>query len=463
MTDINAKQKKLFPDTDNTNLDAFLAKQKKLFDQLEEKAHISYSPQYENLVNFQEASTTPIQRWFSYREGYSSKLISDFIKEKNITGNILDPFCGSGSTLLSARQNNLPSLGLDINPYPTLIAKVSNQNYTATEKDLLSGKLEQFKNLDFKESDRKINFNLIDKVFNDQILDSLLCIRDEIDEIKNDKIKNLFFGTWLSILERVSNVKKEGNGIKYLFTKRTKDGYKNLDQEKWEENYFPEDKFAFVKHTFIEVVEKIKYDINNRYGSTSSEPVIKNTNCIDFDYDQYDNFELTYFSPPYCNAFDYFEIHKVELWMGEFVNSKSDLLNLKRSGFRSNTTSLGRKGISYKNKYITELTDLLQSRDLWDDRLIDVVGGYFDDMHSLLNKLYENTVQNGYVAIVVGNSAYSGCIIPTDLLVGDIGRRVGFNLEETAKVRHLTTSSQQKKYLEPIDHYLRESIILLKK
>ena len=83
--------------------------------------------------------------------------------------------------------------------------------------------------------------------------------------------------------------------------------------------------------------------------------------------------------------------------------------------------------------------------------------------HTLLSKLYQQTIKGGNVGIVVGNSAYSGVIIPTDILTADIAREVGFKVKNIFITRHLTTSSQQKKELEVLNNYLRESIILLEK
>ena len=92
-----------------------------------------------------------------------------------------------------------------------------------------------------------------------------------------------------------------------------------------------------------------------------------------------------------------------------------------------------------------------------------MVRGYFDDTHTLLEKLYNQTVPGGYVGIVVGNSAYSGVIVPTDILTAEIAKEIGFRVKNIFVTRHLTTSSQQKRELEFLKSYLRESIVLLQK
>ncbi|MCJ7507725.1 MAG: SAM-dependent methyltransferase, partial [candidate division Zixibacteria bacterium] len=140
-----------------------------------------------------------------------------------------------------------------------------------------------------------------------------------------------------------------------------------------------------------------------------------------------------------------------------------DLRSLRISGFRSNTNAIDKKVVTYKNEYLENLIGLFDSRNLWNKKIPSVVRGYFDDMHTLLSKIYQRTCKKGSVGIVVGNSAYSGVIIPTDLLIAEIAREVGFKVKSLFIARHLTTSSQQKKELEPLKNYLRESIVLLEK
>jgi hypothetical protein len=81
----------------------------------------------------------------------------------------------------------------------------------------------------------------------------------------------------------------------------------------------------------------------------------------------------------------------------------------------------------------------------------------------LLKKLFEHTTPNGYIGIVVGNSAYTGVIIPTDVIIADIAKEIGYKVKNIFIARHLTTSSQQKIALNPLKEFLRESIVLLQK
>ena len=65
--------------------------------------------------------------------------------------------------------------------------------------------------------------------------------------------------------------------------------------------------------------------------------------------------------------------------------------------------------------------------------------------------------------IAVGNSAYGGVLVPTDLLLALIAQDAGFVVERFEVARHLTTSSQQRARLAPLLHLLRETSLTLRK
>lgn len=61
--------------------------------------------------------------------------------------------------------------------------------------------------------------------------------------------------------------------------------------------------------------------------------------------------------------FDYFEIHKIELWLGEFINEQNDLRKLKRTGLRSNASASVAKALTNSNESIQHLTAILETKN----------------------------------------------------------------------------------------------------
>lgn len=446
-----------------SSISSIQTEQFEIFKLLEKNAPFLYAGSFSNQVHFQNAYQTPVQRWFPYREGYSTRLVNAFIKELKITSNVFDPFSGSGTTLLASRHNNLNSFGIDVNPISVLVAKVENENYSYSDIENFNSEFEKLNSISRANEVFQTSFALADKVFNSEILQSLLQLKFHIKKIENEKTQNAFFVAWLAIIENVSNIKKEGNGIKYKNRKRTQNGYINIDKEVWEKQVFPYDKFSFVKTKLLNHLEIIAEDLKSNYGICEKQPQIFKGSCLEFDKFFSDEIQFTFFSPPYCNCFDYFEIHKVDLWLGDFVTEKEEFRLLRNTSFRSNTNSLNHKPIIYRNENLENLISLFNSDKLWNTRIPNVVRGYFDDTHTLLKKLYNQTVEGGYVGVVIGNSAYSGVIIPSDVLVAEIAKEIGFKVKNIFVTRHLTTSSQQKQELEILKNYLRESIVLLEK
>ncbi len=247
------------------------AEQLKIFNNLERSLPFYSGESFKNQVHFQFANQTPVQRWFPYREGYSLKLVNAFINELRIKGNTFDPFSGSGTTLLASRMANLNSFGIDVNPISVLVAKVENEQYISEDIIQIEKELKKLTDIEKSNKNFQTSFELANKVFNQEILQTLLQFKHHITTIQHEKTKMAFFGAWLSIIEDVSNIKKEGNGIKYKNRKRTPNGYINIEKEKWENDKFPDNKFSFVKTKLSNRIEIILSDLKFNYVN-----VIKN-------------------------------------------------------------------------------------------------------------------------------------------------------------------------------------------
>ena len=91
---------------------------------------------YRSPVNYTDDMSTPIQRWYRYREGYSTSLVRGIIQRYGTETNkiILDPFCGSGSTLLEAKRMGMDSMGFEVNPFACLLSRVKTRDYSKDDK-----------------------------------------------------------------------------------------------------------------------------------------------------------------------------------------------------------------------------------------------------------------------------------------------------------------------------------------
>ncbi|MCP1339400.1 site-specific DNA-methyltransferase [Idiomarina sp. M1R2S28] len=419
----------------------------------------------ENLVNYSPKSERPIHRWFRYREGYSIELVKSMLSELPKNSVILDPFCGAGTTLLAAKELGMKAIGLDVNPMSVLIAKVKTRNYNSSQIDEIRKLTDSVSSLTLDSaSDEAPELKIIDKVYHPEILKSLLIIRCFIKAIQNEVSRDFFKVAWLSIIEGTSNVYKEGNGIKYRNKKRSKSGSYTIPIEIWQEEYFPQDKFRFVLETFLKKLAEMLDDIAIPAPDSGITPIVKCAKAEEIsNHVNSETVDYVIFSPPYCNCFNYFKIFKIELWMGEFIDSYEDMRKLNSQALRSHVETTLKRDSDKRLPAVEAIVNLVDRDKVWDKRIPDAITGYFVDMNSVLEQCKIVLKDKGFCSAVVGNSVYGGIVIPTDLILASLARDLGYENQHISIARLLPTSAQQQKSLGDKRRYMRESIITLRK
>jgi len=93
---------------------------------------------FANVPEFQR--TKHVHRLHPYLGKFIPQLVEVFLKKFFKPGQIiLDPFLGSGTTLIEANLLNMPSIGIELSEFSFLIAKVKTQKYDIEllEKEIL--------------------------------------------------------------------------------------------------------------------------------------------------------------------------------------------------------------------------------------------------------------------------------------------------------------------------------------
>lgn len=430
---------------------------KKAIDKIEGKyKYIDEVEYFEHLVNFSTAKKEPYQRWVRYREGFSTVLVNELINRSGINPEqhfIADPMVGSGSTMISACKNGYDSFGLDINPFCQLIVKT--KLLVPDSNDLVAVQ-EFLKSLPESYAATEIEWPPLSEYFPETNLINLLELKSNIEGVENKTARQILTACWFFIMESCSNRKKDGNGLatrpapvndvighfKSVITDITSD-YKN----------FP---FA----------EKIKSEIYTGSACNFS------TYCKEFEKITGKHLGAIIFSPPYANAFDYYESYKMELLFGELY-SPDDYQLHKKEQIRNYRISYGKElHCEYPvvelicdaiNDAIPKKEIITGKRDARTRLMPNMLRGYFTDMGKVLKELYTSLENNGHCYIVVDQSAYVGVIVPTDILLANIAEGFGFSVENIIVCRKASTSGQQRKAYPYLSSTLRESIVCLRK
>lgn len=421
---------------------------------LENKYNVIYpesaNATYNSLLNYSDDLNKPFQRWYRYKEGFSVELVEQLIKEysRHKKGIILDPFSGSGSTLLAANNMGFSGIGFEVNPFSFFLSKCKLEHYTNEIIEQFKKEYEKIlKNAEKGDSNYILpKLSISGKVFNEEVEKYYMNIGVLIDKCKADiKVINLLKLGWLACLEPLCNYRKAGNGLK--IKKYVKPRIVT-----------PND----AKVMLLEEYQNIYIDLlkcNNK-----GDFILYNESCLNMSkLISPNSIEGIIYSPPYANCFDYTEIYKLELWFGKFVSEYAELKKIRNESLHSHLNGDLNIDVKTKSETLLSLLFELQKKELWDKKIPKMLQLYYDDMFKVIEESYKVLNDKGFCCIVVGNSAYGGIIFPADLILAEYAEMIGFKVDKIEVDRYIITSSQQYEMTKESGKFLRESIVCLTK
>lgn len=408
---------------------------------------------FNQLVNFSKNMNTPYHGWFKYREGYSHILIRHLLERYNVSQDevVVDPFCGSGTTVVEAKFQGYSSFGVDVNPLSAFITNVKATSYTAADILEAESAWEAYRvssgNIELKDYEDVRSF------FNSNNFTQLLSIKAFIDHIVSPKLQNLFKLGMLSIVEDVSDRKRDGNG---LMTRPSK----------------VQDVVAFFTAKMKAIFNDIRKIKLNEH--VSAHAVARDAAHLFDSFNQHfkGNVGAIMFSPPYANSFDYFESYKLELILGDFVHAISDIKQIRKQAVRSFVNSSDKPVDDHPlvtqlateiEMAIPEKERLTGKKDSRTRKVPAMIRGYFNDMGKIIEQCSMLLKPGRKCFIVVDQSAYLGVLVPSDLILGLLAEKYGFYVKEVIVCRKARTSPQQLNRFPYLNDLLRESIVVLEK
>lgn len=418
------------------------------------------------LVNFSQNGFLPYHGWFKYREGYGSALVSQLIVEEKLSNNeyVIDPFSGSGTTLVEASLQGFSSFGIDVNPMSAFIADTKVKRYTHKELESITEYIQiiegsnslEFRKHTCNQNSLEYRWTYLSRYFQERHLEDLKAIVEYVEEIPDAKIRNFFMTACLAITEEVSDRKRDGNGLKTSPSKITS-----------------------VINKYAEQVKQMLKDITEHPIPESGEGKAISSSAVDLT-EQADIFTtesgktpgVIIFSPPYANSFDYFESYKMELYLGGFVENSKDMKELRKKAVHSFVRSSTEKpevqwfieqmAIEIENA-IPEKEHRTGKEDTRTRKVPALIQGYFYDMGKIIKACSDTLPVGKRTYIVVDQSAYLGKVVPTDLFLAKIAESHGFVVEKILVCRKAKTSAQQYQLYPYLENTLRESIVVLRK
>ena len=348
--------------------------------------------------------------YYTYPAKFIPQLAQKLICENSNKGDIvIDPFMGSGTTVVEAIVSNRIGIGTDINEIAHLLTKVKTtpidnlilaDSYYEIEKDLvgqLNGKFEQA----LKEAILKVpNNERIDYWFLPEQKEKLALILARILEIENKEVQNFFLITFAQILKTSSIWLQKS-------IKPTRDPNKKL--------YNPIKLFLAQSKKMI----KKHYEFDKILNSNVKKNIeqFRKVQCSDSRNLPCENEKaaLIVTSPPYVTSYEYADLHQLpSLWFG-FMEDLSQ--------FRQKFI-----GSTYKNRENVDLKSVLayQIVNNLKNKKQKEVENYFADMLETFEEIKRVLKIGGRACIVIGNTEFQGVKILNAEVFQEQFQNIGF-------------------------------------
>lgn len=413
----------------------------------------SYLLKDTNASNAVDTINLPRHRWYYYKEGFSPELVKNAIEDLGIGDDslVIDPFNGSGTVTLTCSMQGVRALGIEVNPFTAFIANTKSLNADGQLLLRQSEELVTFIRENEFESPR-IGFSTftekpgIDKwLFNKDVINSFETGLQYLRLYANGEVSDILKLSLISALIANANARRDGKCLKY------KSHWKEIgyDRESFLSSFCEKAKCC------VEDVGKIQIPVVPRIVCQDARNGINNL--------VQEPFSLCITSPPYLNTFDYTDIYRPELFMGGFVDNNEDLYRLRMKTVRSHIQANWATpvGMRFGREFNNVMRHLYSHPDmLMHPRIPKMVQAYFEDMYMVLGALFGKAQKGAQVWLVVSTSAYAGIEIPVDIIIGKIGKKVGFKLRSVNELRKIR--KRKTRYSGNIE-LLRESLIILAK
>ena len=430
--------------------EARLALEKRYGDLLEETLEFD-----RQLVSFQANKTEILHSWVKYREGFSADLVESLLARFDIHpgDRILDPFAGSGTTLLVSQLLGIDAVGIDLLAHCHLAWEAKAQVFNYDLEELRHIRQLVLEKTPPATADKFPHLRITWSAFPTQTERDLMAYTHWFETLDiNAQSKILCKMILTSNLEAISYTRKGGQYLRWdqRAEKIRERNKKRLAQGEKPIQGMHKGCLPGVKEAFLEALEKIIIDAQLLQKSPpppSMQRLVKGNTLYVLPKMEAEQFDGVITSPPYANRYDYTRTYALE---EAYLGIGKDIFKLRQRQISCTVEnrpklaalaelyrSIGKYGryehvldTARHNQALIEVNQALQMREargeVNNSSILRMIEQYFTELTFVFAELYRTCKHGAQVAFVNDNVRYAGEVIPVDLLSTNLAEQVGF-------------------------------------
>ena len=336
---------------------------------------------------------------------------------------VLDPFCGSGTTLVEALRLECNAVGIDANPLACLISRAKSHTINSEQFENLVGlaneiekyshrsdesTLPLFENYSKLPSVKKPKFKGVDDWFDAVVIEELSFIKNKCNQLQDSILRDIAFSAFSSIIVTVS---RQDSDTRYV---------------RIEKNIQPGYTLSLFSRALLQTARR-SLEFSEEVSEGFSANIIEGNILQPPEIGPID---LVVCSPPYPNAYSYHLYHRTRMMW----------LDMDQPRFKQEEIGSHRK---YSSKGKNAAT----------------VDTFRRELYTILSWLKHTLRYNGYACFVIGDSTLKGVRIENDKLLIDVAQDLGYSIESNI---NRTLQSTRKSFNPALGKIKEEHIVILR-
>ncbi|MGQ0760864.1 MAG: DNA methyltransferase [Acidobacteriota bacterium] len=420
------------------------------------------------IINKVRVEDSSVHDWYRFVLSFPPHLVREYLERFGITKKqrVLDPFCGTGTTLVECKKLRIPSAGVEANPMAYFASQVKT-DWSPEPRDLLNhanriaedvrttleadGFYESLELFELPKNGRPLhtlNDEKLKLLLTDSIspvpLHKTLVLLERIQRGRNSRsYKHELLSLARALTSTISNLH---------FGPEVGVGKPKLD--------------APVISAWLSNVKGVAEDLATHRDNFTKTKVHQADSRDLLRILRPNSIDAVITSPPYPNEKDYTRTTRLESVLLGFIESKEDLRELKRGLVRSNTRNVYKQDTDDSfvddNPKIQAIATEIERRRIemgktsgFERLYARVTKLYFGGMKRHLADLRQILRPGAQLAYVVGDQAsYLQVMIRTGVLLAEIAESLGYEVINIDLFRtRLATATREQ---------LREEVVLLR-